>query len=340
MLRERHSKRITLASIILNIFLIIYKTFFQKNPIVLIENVPLRKEQHQQKQQQSVECLWNDPVGRSKSLSMKLRSAKLTHMVISFHPSQEATLLRNLELWRHFAPCDNTNNDIFGRDVSLTFFVSSDADPVLETRILSLFQSLPQTIMGCFSQVKFHTSRFRDDDGDALRSSRAMFEQMLNGWLGMVQPAYVLYMTPDTIPIRSAWLATIDTLTRYPSAPFWIKGSPFRGDTAQLGVNCTLVDRMHIDATAIYNLGDPSFRHFYFDLVRPYVAKKEGEAGFAKDIGSYILDDKNDQFYRSNGHLFQYTDAIQNYWHTTYYMKEIRDASNLTVLIHGGLPRS
>lgn len=284
-----------------------------------------------------------------------IKKARLTNVVMPFHSRQEPAVLRNLEMWKVFPPCvmdlssvDLSSVDPFfaldehpggklGRNVSFTFFVSSDVDPELELRLLTAFNALPEDVRGCFRDANVRFSRLSDNDDSYLTGSRKMFEFMLNGWLGMRDPYYVLYMEPDCLPIRPSWLTLLDSLTRYPSGQFWIKGSIFRGNARAIK-NRIVYNLFHINGNAIYNLGDAGFRHFYFDMVRPYIAKYYNEGAYDTDIFKFLLDLGNYNYARQMAHMFHFTDAIQNMWHSNYSITELKAMSETVVLVHGGTP--
>ena len=296
------------------------------------------------------------PQFRPQSSETNIRRARLTNIVMPFHARQEAAVIRNLELWRHFPPCDpelqsanSTDEPFFVRDehpagrlahnVTLTFFVSGETDPELELRLLAAFTSLPPRISQCFTTANVRFSRLTNNDDSYLTGSRKMFEFMLNGWLGMTQPYYVLYMEPDCLPVRPGWLTVLDALTRHPTAPFWIKGSIFRGDSRVI-TNRLVYNLFHINGNALYNLGDPAFRHFYFDLVRPFIATYYNEGAYDTDIFKFLLDLGNWNYARSVSHMFQFTDSIQNHWHSNYSISELKAMSGTVALVHGGTPSS
>lgn len=299
------------------------------------------------------------PMYRPQTSELSVKRARLTNVVMPFHARQEPAVMRNLELWKHFPPCQlaeeydpltagNFSIDPFflkdehpagrlGRNVTFTFFVSSEVDPELELRLLSAFNSLPTNIQKCFSSANVRFSRLTDDDDKYLTGSRKMFEYMLNGWLGMLEPYYVLYMEPDCLPVRPNWMMVLDALTRWPVSPFWIKGSIFRGNANAIS-NRIVYNLFHVNGNGIYNLGDPSFRHFYFDMVRPYVAKYYNEGAYDTDIFKFLLDLGNYNYARQVAHMFQFTDAIQNMWHSNYSISELKAMSETVALVHGGTP--
>ncbi|PJF17647.1 hypothetical protein PSACC_02549 [Paramicrosporidium saccamoebae] len=298
------------------------------------------------------------PMYRPQSSELNVKRARLTNLVMPFHARQEPAVMRNLELWKHFPPCylaeepgTHPNQDYMdsffardehpagrlGRNVTLTFFVSSEADPELEMRVLGAFNALPIRIQKCFSSANVRFSRLSNEDDKYLTGSRKMFEYMLNGWLGLLEPYYALYMEPDCLPVRPNWLMILDSQTRWPNSPFWIKGSIFRGDAHAI-TNRIVYNLFHINGNALYNLGDPSFRHFYFDMLRPYITKYYTEGAYDTDVFKFLLDLGNYNYARQTAHMFQFTDAIQNHWHSNYSIGELKAMSETVVLVHGGTP--
>lgn len=279
------------------------------------------------------------------------KRTRLTHLVMPFHHRQEEQAIRNLEMWRLFPPCPGPEFDEspdshyfrrshgsvpLGRNITLVFFLNCDRDPGLEDRLLSTFAVLPADVRACFTAnpiVRF--GKLTEEQDTYLSGSRNMFEKMLNGHIGLVEPSYVLYMEPDCLPIRKHWLMLLDGQTRFPTAPFWMKGSAFRGNhTAFKSPN--LMKWIHLNGNAIYNMGDPAFRHFYFDHVRPFIFNAQIQGAYDTDIFMYLMEPKYFSIARSVIHMFQHTDSIQNYWHSNYTVSKLTEFSPTVVLVHGG----
>jgi len=160
-----------------------------------------------------------------------------------------------------------------------------------------------------------------------------MFENILSEKVELAgPPGYMLLMEPDCQPVRPFWLSVIDSQCRFPNGPFWIKGSIFRG--LDHVITSKRYDMMyHINGNAIYNLGDSSFRYFYFDIMKPWLREVNA---FDTDIYNFINDKRNFHYTRHVIHLFQYTDTIQNWYHSSWKLEEIRRNSPTVVLVHGG----
>lgn len=258
------------------------------------------------------------------------REPRLKHVVMPFHPRQEAQLRENLLSWIRFAPCQSS------LDVEFVFFPAADKDEQLEARLMSMFNELPPSARSCFSKGArvFFSALGPSINNDYLIGSRRMFEQMVQnsvGGMNLERPSYAFYMEPDARPVKSDWLYHLDRLCRFPNEPFWIKGSIFRGDPTVIK-SPVAYNLLHINGNALYNLGDPSFRHFYFSLVRPFIERHFYDGAYDTDISKFLLSLSNFDYVRQVAHKFKLTDAIQNRWHSEYQEDQIEGA----YIVHGG----
>lgn len=288
----------------------------------------------------------------------KIRNSRLTHLVVPFHFSQEDKALELMEMWKVYPPCRIMDADDeeaekcsihdvsyfrrnfqapLGRDIELVLFVSCSPDKKLAERLLNGFNVLPQKVKQCFKSAHVRFASLVAEEDTYLAGSRHMFERMLNNLIGITEASYVYYMEPDCRPIRPYWLSIVDSLTRFPNGKFWIKGSIYRGKSKSINVKL-MFNLFHINGNAIYNLGDQAFRTFYFDQVRPYIVRNWNEGAYDTDIFKLLLDGGRVERSRNLAHLFQFSDFMQNYWHSNYSVSEIRRNSDLTVLVHGGTP--
>jgi hypothetical protein len=292
----------------------------------------------------------------SPEAERKIRESRLTHLVVPFHFSQEDKALELMEMWKVYPPCrimdDEEDekcsvNDVsyfrrsfqepLGRDIELVLFVSCSPDRKLAERLLNGFNVLPHKVKQCFKSAHVRFASLVAEEDTYLAGSRHMFERMLNNLIGITEASYVYYMEPDCRPIRPYWLSIVDSLTRFPNSKFWIKGSIYRGKSKSINVKL-MFNLFHINGNAIYNLGDQAFRTFYFDQVRPYIVRNWNEGAYDTDIFKMLLDGGRVARSRQLAHLFQFSDFMQNWWHSNYSVSEIRRNSDLTVLVHGGTP--
>lgn len=250
----------------------------------------------------------------------------LTHVVMPFHSRQLKTVQENLQSWLIFPPCQSHLN------VEFIFFVSGARNETLIEYLIKSFKSK------CFESARVEFANLEGTDDEYLRGSGLMFEKMLSKNIdyGKVMPSHVFYMEPDCKPIRSYWLDAIQLRIISPNSHFWMKGSIFYGH-ADVISNKMLCNRIHINGNAIYNVGDNDFRTFYFKHVRDFIEKNYPKEKRAYDIDIFKL------LFWENGilaphliHLFQFSDFIQNHFHSKYSLKEILKNNPNTFLIHGG----
>jgi hypothetical protein len=186
-------------------------------------------------------------------------------------------------------------------------------------------------------------------DDDHVKGARLMFEEFLRGGVLTQEDdvGYALYMEPDTVPIQPYWLSQVRQQVSWPVPEFWILGSIYRGDLRHIvpleydPAEHYAPNFFHINGNAVYNLRSKSFRSFYFDDLRPYVAKKHNGDSFNAydtDVNEYLTDVANSHKARTWMHYFRYTDLIQNQWYTDWSATDLIASSPNTVLVHGGTP--
>lgn len=232
---------------------------------------------------------------------------RLTDMVIPLHAKEEDVVVdQMMESWREHPPCDASSQG--DRPIALTFFASSFPNRGLERRLLDAFYNLPMSARGCLRgpTVKFG-SIIEEDNAYYRTGENRLFELFLNGWLGLREPQYVLYLTPGTLPLCPGWLSVSIAAACPPNAlPFWVKGSaPLGAD----GKYHRTVAPLHLDRMAIYNLHDAAFATLFDSTIRPYLVRLDGAPPSAHDLGifQYLLDRDNFKIARDIAHLFQHT---------------------------------
>jgi hypothetical protein len=251
-------------------------------------------------------------------------------IVIPFHINQLEILLENIKKWNIFKPCNLTIDN----SIEITFYVG-----YLESDLNQL-NKLP-TKMACFSKISqvLHKYKSLNEDKHVI-GSRLMFESMLlKATNYFMNSSFIFYMEPDVIPIKSNWLNAI--LNEIGNGNFWCKGSIFRGDLNKFQKNDPYIPNyLHINGNAIYNTGNIEFISFYFNILRPYIVKKNGDSinAYDTDIFEYLMDKNNYETTRNILHQFHFTDLVQNYWHTEFKVNEISLKNKFTYFIHGGKP--
>lgn len=259
-----------------------------------------------------------------------VNSAHLSHVIMPFHQRQVEIVKDNLKLWSRYPPCRHGSL----QNIGLIFYVSGNRNEDLVKDLLNSFNS------PCFNSITVEFAELSHEDDRYLKGSRLMFEKMLSKKLDFngINPSHVFYMEPDALPIRPFWLETIKQQIISPNAMFWMKGSIFRGQKQSISTN-VIHNHIHINGNAIYNLEDDYFRKFYFELVRPFIKMNfKNEAAYDTDIFKVLLWD-NAKYTKEFFHMFQFSDFIQNHWHSEYSLSEIRENSPNTFLVHGGSAR-
>jgi len=287
----------------------------------------------------------------------------LSHVVIPFHEKQVDGLRANLQSWETYPPCSNPllatgkvarPTLVFHIAYSVEDDQPSDIEEV-EQQCMQAFESLSQSVKSCFATaytVPMQLYHAEDSpDPSALHASQAThstgarlaFEAFLQGKVTSANnetSSYALYMEPDMVPIRENWLVHVITQVEWPIPEFWIKGSIFRGSEIYLVMQPYKPGMMHLNGNALYNLGSEEFRKFYFHRVRPYVVKKHyGDSinAYDTDFYEYLDDPKKYDKVREVLHYFQYTDMIQNHWHSPWSAKQLTAQFPNAVLVHGGI---
>jgi hypothetical protein len=284
-------------------------------------------------------------LGGNALLMTEDKKQYLSHLIIPLHIKQKERMKGYFEKWKMYPPCEEEKNEKYNlfaarptEKIKIVLQVSSEA-PITDQDRKDLVEHYYQEGVKskCFASIEIKELIIRNDS--YLTGSRVMFESMLSNEMGLVNPTYIFYMEPDCKPIRSGWLQAVDAAIRWPNAHFWMKGSPYRGKPTP-NISNHLIVRSHINGNAIYNLGDPAFSSFYFDTVKPFIKKKFAIYGAAYDLDFFrLFYNSTGEFYYSFQHLltkFQYSEVIQNHWHSVYRLRDLLENSLDTFIIHGG----
>lgn len=285
---------------------------------------------------------WHQTKERKKSL-------RLTHVIVPFHQSQEKQAIKNMNRWKIYPPCPQSeyqasnldswyrNNKSLGRQVDLVFYLNGSPDAKLEGRLRKHYEKeIAKYARGCFRSLQFRWASLPDTDDSYLQGSRLMWEYLVTNKLKLDNPEYVMYMEPDCLPIRTYWLSLMDARCR--GETFWIMGTSYQGSPYVINTR-RLYSMAHVNGNGLYNMVDKGFQDFYFQQVRPYVEKwYPGESAYDLDMFKYIMDPDNFMTARHLAHHFILSNFIKNYWHSNYTLNEVRAISDYTVLVHGGTP--
>lgn len=261
----------------------------------------------------------------------------LSHLIVPLHEKQLDALLKNLQTWEKYLPCDLMNPQK-NSTVTLVFYFSGLKDPRKEYALMEAFSK--NRAKRCFGQTLVRFAGLRGGKDSYLQGSRLMFEGLLTDSINIKPASYIFYMEPDCYPIRAHWLDRLESAVVWPNPPFWVKGSIYHGDTTGPSFNLTtrnIYDMVHVNGNAFYNLWDPNFHDWYFNQVRPFIQTYYWKKPCAYDTDTFKL-----LFFvpaipesRHLLHNFHFTHVIKNYWHTNYSIDAIRLHNPGTVLVHG-----
>jgi hypothetical protein len=189
----------------------------------------------------------------------------------------------------------------------------------------------------CYENIYYISIDLSEEDNRYPIGSAIMWKKLFVSSFSLRTRGYTHFflMEPDTRPIRSYWLdAIVEQITNghsresYLMTKWWIMGSIYRG-------SIPIENRfLHINGNALY--------HLTFDLIQfienvsmeyPYRSKKS--MGYDLDLFSYLF--KHIDQAKNHWHKFQFTDFIQNCWHTSCNDTNQEFVSNNpnTYLVHG-----
>eukprot|EP00002_Diphylleia_rotans_P035900 TRINITY_DN786_c1_g2_i6.p1 TRINITY_DN786_c1_g2~~TRINITY_DN786_c1_g2_i6.p1 ORF type:complete len:289 (-),score=33.54 TRINITY_DN786_c1_g2_i6:311-1177(-) len=285
-----------------------------------------------------------------------------------FHVKQTEEAIGNMQSWRTYLPCTLPTSETvgfegnatqllselgrvgatvrrgeahglqLGRGVWLELLVAADpSQNNVTAQLVTAYGALPECVRQCFAGVNVHYITLRGQDDEYPRGSRLMFEHMLRGAIPMQRPHYLMFMEPDCRPVRPAWLAQIDALTRWPNPDFWIRGSVYMGYYKY--VPSVRSYYFHINGNGLFNMRDPRFPRFYFQVVQDFINSTNQENPYDIEIFRAMWEKHNWGLSRLVYPKLLFSDAIFNMWHTHYSRKAMIDTHENLVIIHGGYPR-
>jgi hypothetical protein len=198
-----------------------------------------------------------------------------------------------------YSPCRNRSNSI-----DLIFYSNQ--------KYISQFNYSNQ----CYQNIHYISIELSEEENRYPIGSALMWKKLFLSPFSLRTRGYTHFflMEPDTRPIRSYWLDAIveqiingHSRESYLITKWWIIGSIYRGSKS-IGN-----DFLHINGNALY--------HLTFDLIQfienvsieyPYDSDKS--MGYDLDLFLYLF--KHLDQTKTIWHKFQFTDFIQNCWHT------------------------
>jgi len=241
----------------------------------------------------------------------------LTHYVMAFWVHQLDRAELHLKFWKKFPPCIPSKN----RGPQPEFVIYVQLLPSLNDSLAKIDQSLRPLYDAangsqCFSGYSLRYTHNIGDEDSYYTGARRSLEKIFENDAGVLQPtplknpSYVLYLEPDSIPIRPEWLTAWGALCVWPQPQFWIKGSFYRGGP------WGITNPWHINGNALYNVADVNFKNFWFQDLIPYIRNFQILGG-PHDIflSQYLYDERNYwKKTREVWHKFVVGDGIHNYY--------------------------
>lgn len=282
---------------------------------------------------------------------------RLTHLIMPFHSSHLSKLEQNVRMWNSHPPCisDGSSHSVSPK-YTLMFYSSTDMkkrDKIveMETRLQQLWASLDEPVKQCFHSWHIQHANLSANSDTYYRGTRLMLEKVLLGKVALSPDestggasgdvGYAFYMEPDCLPLRAHWLTALDLQCKWPQAPFWLKGSLYRGTNKGVYATRHPPQYYHLNGNAIINVQDRQFRSFYVKHYRPWAqsAAAVRERSFDTDFWRFLHNLDAIGVVKAHYHKFQYTDVVQNWWRSSYSVSKLRDDHNGTFLVHGGYPK-
>lgn len=239
--------------------------------------------------------------------------ARLTHVVILLGAHQIPDLQQLFDSWIQHPPLadphamDGEVSLLAGplsRNVSLTLYyvAASPADVEKMETLGTMFRSLPPRVREPFACLQVQPFFMRTRDYAAYHGRRILFDRLVNGYLGLHNVQYVLYLNVNSRPLRSNWLLMLDASVRWPNPFVLIRSSYVQPSSSAL--HC------QFDETGIYHLGSSRLRRMYQEQVWSYPDNSNFTGYFEEKIARYLTDPDMDSHAASLRHLFQPTQLL------------------------------
>ncbi|CAM4933178.1 unnamed protein product [Rotaria socialis] len=264
----------------------------------------------------------NEFFAKHKKLSIRSNNRKYNYIdsirkqfhlaiVIPFIQSQINTLIHQLEFENIYSPCRSPF-----RSIDLIFYHNEQASSLLDYLIRQLNYE-----HRCFKNIRIFAANLSEEENPYPMGSAIMWKKLfLNEQLSNISLRHHGYthfflMEPDTRPIRQYWLDAIveqiiNSHTRESdiSTQWWMTGSIYRGFES-IGQNF-----FHINGNALYHLSS-SFVQFIELFSKDFLTESQRALGY--DLGLFLYLFKNIDEGKKIWHKFQFSDFIQNCWHTS-----------------------
>lgn len=288
-------------------------------------------------------------------------SAYLSHVVMALHESgpELKSLLKTLAYWKRYPPCTHNGypTNWAKAHATMVFLLDQPPSQQFAEAVAELYYDLPAAARSCFAGMEMRHAGVKSSNSttnanleELANGERDLFSAFVTNSIGLEEPSYALFLTPDTIPVQANWLNLMDYETRIPVERFWMKGSIYRGPPASSSHNPddprSLITMSKV---ALYNIGDPAFGKFYIDVVRPFIvslattSSDPSEKAVIRmpvehDFTNYLFQFGHYRWARMMVALFRPTDAIQDYSGAPINVQKIQNDSPDTLMVKGQAP--
>lgn len=294
----------------------------QRKLLKLYQNIEVISPAQKQKENATIINVKNEFFLKNKTLYYHSTNGKHNYIdsirkrfylavVIPFIQSQFINLINQLNLEKNYIPC---RNKLY--PVDLIFYHNEKSSSILDHQVRQLNYH-----HSCFKNIRVFAGDLSEKENPYPIGSAIMWKKLfINEQFNNISLRYHGYthfflMEPDTRPIRSYWLdAVIEQIIHghdreaYISTQWWMTGSVYRGFQS-IGQYF-----FHINGNALYHLSS-SFIRFIEAFSRDCLL--ESQRLFGYDLGLFIYLFKNVDEGKKFWHKFQFSDFIQNCWHTS-----------------------
>lgn len=242
-------------------------------------------------------------------------------VVVPLIASQVSRLRVSMNMWGTAEGLPCTNLDAVGSRPHLLFYFDRPLDePIVVGAVGKIRQftaennALRTALQRCFANVSFSSASLSASDTqnsrrfDVLRnlaSSRGSNNQFWNAFAVHAPYRHMLYMEPDTWPLKPNWLPAVDSISR--DHGFWMRGTLMRYQPRFVVAPepYRSAYTRHINGNAIYDLQDPCFAHY-----RTLVHAAYGDAAFDVAMSLYRTPRYRYILEHSLAHRFAATNVI------------------------------
>lgn len=231
-------------------------------------------------------------------------------IVIPFIVSQLFNVILQLNYSQIYTPCKQPSNS-----VDLIFYYNNEQNSSVDKLIREM-----NYVHHCYRQIRYLSVNLTASENEYPLGSFLMWRKLFldeeNRSYSLRTYGYTHFflMEPDTRPIRQYWLdVIIHQITNgalekfYFSTNWWVSGSIYRG-TKFIGQRY-----VHINGNALYHLTTPFIAHIE-TFSKTYSLQQHAGTGY--DLLMFILLMGNQTIGSRVWHKFQFSDFIQNCWHT------------------------